>query len=213
MYVNPAYKIDTAQAVEMLRERGFGLFVVSAPDAPFGVHVPFLLEERGDERLYVEFHVSRTNPVHEHVGEGCRALLACQGPDAYISPDWYKVPDQVPTWAYAAVHLKGRAQIVSQSEALSHVDRLSGVHEPRLAPKPPWNSEMINAGKRDALTAAIVVIGMEVDTVEAQVKVSQYKSESQLRGTIEGLEGRGDAGSLAIAGLIRQTLGESPDQS
>ena len=39
------------------------------------------------------------------------AVLAVIGPDGYISPDWYgtheQVPDQVPTWNYIAVHLRG----------------------------------------------------------------------------------------------------------
>ena len=206
MYVHPAFKIDTAQAVEILRERGFGLFVVAAPEAPFGVLVPFLLEERADGGLYAEFHVARVNPVHEHVGEGCAALLACQGPDAYVSPDWYHSPDQVPTWTYSAVHLKGRARLVSRSETLAHVDRLSAVYERKLAPKPPWKSGKMNPRKRDAMTAAIVVIGLEVDSVEAQVKVGQHRGESERRGAIEGLENRGDPGSVAIAELIRRTL-------
>lgn len=208
MYVHSAFKIETPQAIELLRERGFGLFVVAAPDAPFGVHVPFLLEERAEGQIYAEFHVARVNPVHRHIGEGCAALLACQGPDAYISPDWYNVPDQVPTWAYSAVHLKGKAQIVSQSETLAHVDRLSAVHERNLAPKRPWTSDKMNIRKRDAMTTAIVVIGLEVETVEAQVKVSQHKGETERRGAIEGLEGRGDAGSLAIASLIRRALAD-----
>ena len=206
MYVHPAFKIETAQAIELLRQRGFGLFVVAAPDAPFGVHVPFLLEERADGALYAEFHVARVNPVHEHIGQGCAALLACQGPDAYISPDWYNVPDQVPTWTYTAMHLKGRGRLVSRSETLSHVDRLSAANERLLAPKPPWTSDKMNVRKRDAMINAIVVIGLEVDTIEAQVKVGQHKGETERRGAIEGLESRGDPGSLAIANLIRQTL-------
>ena len=34
-------------------------------------------------------------------------LLRVNGADAYVSPDWYVSPDQVPTWLYQAVHLTG----------------------------------------------------------------------------------------------------------
>ena len=34
-------------------------------------------------------------------------LMAVNGADAYVSPDWYVSPDQVPTWLYQAVHLTG----------------------------------------------------------------------------------------------------------
>ncbi len=211
MYIHPAFKIETPQAVDLLKDRGFGLLVVPAPDAPFGVHVPFLLEERADAKLYAEFHVARVNPAHKHIGEGCKALLVCQGPDAYISPDWYTVADQVPTWAYTAVHLKGRARVLPQSGTLGHVDRLSAVFEERLLPKQPWTSAKMNPRKLSAMTTAIVVIGLEVESVEAQVKVSQHKGQTERRGAVEGLTGRGDAGSLAIADLIRRTLDELPD--
>lgn len=202
MYIHPAFKIETAQAVELLRERGFGLLVVPTADAPFGVHVPFLVDERDNGALYAEFHVARVNPVHSHIGDGCKALLACQGPDAYISPDWYNVPDQVPTWTYAAVHLKGTARVLAQSDNRTHVDRLSAQFEARLAPKPAWTSDKMTAKKLEAMSRAIVVIGFDVETAEAQVKVNQHKGETERLGAIEGLRGRGDAGSLAIAELM-----------
>jgi transcriptional regulator len=60
----------------------------------------------------VELHVARANPIHELTAPAGRpALLTCTGPDAYISPNWYGVPNQVPTWTYTAVHLTGTAHI------------------------------------------------------------------------------------------------------
>jgi len=70
MYVHPAFGIGAAAAVAILRERAFGLLVVPAADAPFGVHVPFLVDEMPDGGLRVTLHVARANPIHGHVGSG-----------------------------------------------------------------------------------------------------------------------------------------------
>jgi len=205
MYLHPAFRIDTEEALPLLRERAFGLFVVPTADAPFGVHVPFLVEETEDGPLRLSLHVARANPIHTEIGDGCKALLACQGPDAYISPDWYGIDDQVPTWTYAAVHVKGTARVRAQEDNLGHVDRLSAVFESRLAPKKPWTSDKMDAKKRAMMMKAIVAIDLEVETIEAQKKLIQHKGETEHDGAIAGLKARGDEGSVAIAEMMQQT--------
>ncbi|MGI9521201.1 MAG: FMN-binding negative transcriptional regulator [Hyphomicrobiaceae bacterium] len=80
----------------------------SAPDAPTACHVPFLVLEQSDGQLQIELHVARANQIHSCIqGDGVKALLICQGPDAYVSPDWLGLPDQVPTWTYTVVHVTG----------------------------------------------------------------------------------------------------------
>jgi len=215
MYVHPAFKIDLAEALPLLRARAFGLFVVAAPDAPFGVHVPFLVDETPDGGLRVHLHVARANPIHTHIGAGCKALLACQGPDAYISPDWYGVENQVPTWTYEAVHLTGTARLLLREDNLLHVDLLSKEFETRLLPKKPWTSDKMDRKKRDAMTTAIVTIALDVESLEAQKKLNQHKGETELRGAIAGLRGRGDAASVAIAERMQRNgerkFGWTPD--
>ncbi len=206
MYVHPAFRIGLAEALPILRERAFGQLVVPTPEAPLAVHVPFLIEEAGPERLRLELHVARANPIHTHVGDGCRCLVICQTDDAYISPDWYGIENQVPTWTYVAVHLTGTAIIMADDRKLDHVDRLSAQFESRLAPKPPWTSGKMDAQKRRAMLAAIVAISVDVDRVEAQKKLLQHKTEAARRGAIQGLGGTGDARSLGIAALIEDTL-------
>jgi len=205
MYVHPAFKVDSAEALALLRERAFGLLVVTAPDGPIGVHLPFLVEPRDDGGLRVALHVARANALHTHIGQGARALLACGGPDAYISPDWYGVPNQVPTWTYTSVHVSGTARLMPESGLLAHVDRLSAYFEDRLLPKKPWTSAKMDETRRAAMLKAIVGIEIEVETVEAQKKLIQHKGQTEHAGAINGLRQRGDAGSASIADLMEQT--------
>jgi transcriptional regulator len=206
MYIHPAFTIDRAEALRILRERGFGLFVVTANDGPVAVHVPFLVDEGAGDRLTVTLHVARANPIHTVIASGARALLACQGPDAYISPDWYGIADQVPTWTYTAVHLTGTARLLPEPDYRAHVDRLSAMFEARLAPKKAWTSDKMDQTRLAAMLKAIVVVSLEVDRIEGQMKLSQHKGAPARRGAIAGLEGRGDAASLAIAALMQEAL-------
>ena len=69
------------------------------------------------------------------------ARIAVSGPDGYVSPDWYGIVDQVPTWNYVAVHLTGVLELRSQEEMRDLLDRQSAYYEDRLRPKPPWRTD------------------------------------------------------------------------
>lgn len=209
MYLHPAFKIDTAEALPMLRQRAFGLLVIPTSEAPFGVHVPFLVEDLPGDKIRIALHVARANPVHTHIGDGCKALLACTGPDAYVSPDWYGSEDQVPSWLYTAVHVSGIARIVAPESHLDHVERLARQFETRLAPKAPWTSEKISPVKRAKMLQAIVAITIDVDTIDAQKKLIQHKSEAEQRGAAAGLRNRGDRASEEIADLVEAGVGSA----
>lgn len=205
MYVHPAFRIENDEALHFLKHRAFGLLVVQTQDAPFGVHLPFLCDQTDQGGLRVAFHVARANPIHECVGDGTKALLAVQGPDAYISPDWYGVADQVPTWTYVAVHLTGQLSKLPPEQNLAHVDRLSAYFEDRLRPKQPWTSEKMDARKRRMMLTAIVSLQLDVESVEAQKKLVQHKGETEHRGAIAGLRQCNDAASHLIADMMEET--------
>ncbi len=210
MYVHPAFRTDTADALAMLGARGFGLLVV-ADDAglPHAVHVPFEAGRHGEDGLRIGLHVARANPIHALAGEAGRpALLAVQGPDAYISPDWYGVPNQVPTWTYTAVHLSGLARTLPPERLHDHLERLSGAFEARLAPKPPWRMEKMEPHRLEGMMRAIVGIEVLVPAsgIQAQRKLSQHKGEMERRGAIAGLSARPEPGARAVAGLMAESL-------
>ena len=71
------------------------------------------------------FHVARGNPLAALADGKSSWLLAVNGADAYISPDWYVSPDQVPTWLYQSVHLTGAVRKLSDAELAVQIDTLS----------------------------------------------------------------------------------------
>ncbi len=210
MYVHPAFRIEPASAIAMLKARAFGTLVVAdATGRPSAVHLPFLTDEQPGGALRIEMHVAKSNRIHELITPGGRpALLTCQGPDAYISPDWYGVPNQVPTWTYTAVHLSGTLTTVPEADGPDHVDRLSAEFEHRLLPKKPWTSDKMDVQRRSAMMRAIVTMEFLVppEGIEAQHKLIQHKGVVEHQGAVAGLRARGDAGSLAIADMMAAVL-------
>ncbi|WP_293795247.1 FMN-binding negative transcriptional regulator [uncultured Bosea sp.] len=206
MYVHPAFTTTRETALGILRERAYGVFVVPTATAPTAVHLPFLTYEDGDEALRVELHVARANPIHKLIGEGCPALLICNGPDAYITPEWYGMPNEVPTWTYTAVHLTGTARVLSENMNRDHIDRMVSFFEARMPEKAPWTTESLAPQKMAMMMKAIVTIELRIDGVQAQLKLIQHKDETRHRGAIAGLRRRPDADSHAIADLMQETL-------
>ena len=144
------------------------MFVLPTSGAPMASHVPFLVNEQPDGKIQIALHVARANRLHTLIGTGCQAFLVCQGPDAYISPDWLCVPNQVPTRAYVSAHVTGTATVLPDAESLAHVGQLSEYFEQRLHPKEPWTLSAADMDRLDALLQAIVSIVVDVEKVEAQ---------------------------------------------
>ena len=74
---------------------------------PVASSLPFYLDYADDGTPLAAFHVARHNPLASLADGTASWLMAVNGADAYVSPDWYASPDQVPTWLYQAVHLTG----------------------------------------------------------------------------------------------------------
>ncbi len=123
MHPNPLFRgVEAARNIAFARSRGFGVLSVNGADGPLLSHVPFVLEPGGD---VAELHLVRSNPIVRALAQPADAVIAVSGADSYVSPDWYGVDDQVPTWNYVAVHLRGRLEQLPPEELRGVLDRLS----------------------------------------------------------------------------------------
>jgi transcriptional regulator len=159
MHPNPAFrKTSTERNLDFARARGFGVLSVNGADGPVMAHVPFLLSPDGG---HADLHLARSNAIFA-AGLPAKAVLAVVGPDAYVSPDWYGMADQVPTWNYIAVHLRG-ALVAMPPETLGpHVNALSDEFEARLAPKPVWRSAKLTEGVMDRMLRMILPMRLNI---------------------------------------------------
>ena len=130
MHPNPAFRwprsasdhndADERAALEaLIANIGFGMIFAETPDGPRVAHVP--VYSTGDGAL--QFHLSRGNALTKHIAE-TKALCVINGPDAYVSPDWYDMDDQVPTWNYLALELEGPVREIDRKST-----RLNSSHD------------------------------------------------------------------------------------
>lgn len=213
MHPNPAFRgapAETARA--FARRRSFGALTINGPEGPLVAHVPFVLSEDG---ATAEMHLLRSNPITRLIGaESAPALLIVLGPDAYVSPDWYRAgPDQAPTWNYVSVHLRGVLRAASQDALRPHLERLSAQFETRLAPKPPWTLEKTSDGFFDRMARAIKPFLLEIASIDSTYKLNQNKSEAAREGAAAAISatpdecGLGSDQAAAIAELMRAVKG------
>ncbi len=176
MHPNPAFrKTDRARNIAFARDRGFGVLSVNGEDGPLISHIPVLLDPEGKE---AELHLVRSNPIVAALAEPTKAIIAIQGPDGYVSPDWYETPDQVPTWNYTAVHLRGTLKRLPQDDMHPLLDRLSAHFERKLAPKPEWLTTKMTPEVLQRMMRMIVPFRMQVAQIDGTWKLNQNKDDA-----------------------------------
>ncbi|SHM34278.1 FMN-binding negative transcriptional regulator [Bradyrhizobium lablabi] len=204
MYTPPMFKSDRAASLAFAQARGFGLACAWDGAKPIASSLPFYLSFADDGTPRAAFHVARHNPLIKLADGTSSWLLAVSGADAYVSPDWYVSPDQVPTWLYQVVHLTGTVRTLSDDELAEQIETLSAKFEGRLLPKKPWVSSKMTAGRLEAMKKAIVGMVMTVDEIEGSFKLNQHKSDADYTALTEALATQPDADARVIAGLMRE---------
>jgi transcriptional regulator len=180
MFTRSVFEPDRAASLAFADARGFGVVCAYDGGKPVASSLPFCLEFLSDGTPCVSFHVARGNALAGLATTSSKScwLLAVNGADAYISPHWYASPDQVPTWLYQAVHLSGPVRTMTWHQLADHLDALSARFESWLAPKPPWTTSEVTAGRREAMMQAIVGLVMRVEQIDGSFKLNQHKSDA-----------------------------------
>lgn len=199
MYVHPAFKVHPATSLAFAAARGFGLVIAAEGGRPVASPLPFRLIEQDGKVPKLEFHVARANPLAQVAEKGGTWLVAVQGHDAYVSPDWYASAEQVPTWLYEAVHLSGPVRVIPADHTRGHTERLSHTFETWLAPKTEWKLDKVAERRRDLLLSAIVAVEMTIESIEGNFKLNQHKGDADHVAITNALAAQSDPSAQAIA--------------
>jgi len=182
----------------LIAARGLAMIIGTTTAGPRVAHAPVLLDEG---RL--RFHLSAANALCPTLRDGGPALAVVNGPDAYVSPDWYETPDQVPTWNYVSAEVEGPVRVLDRNETIALLDDLSAAFEARLAPKPAWTRQKLSTRTFEMLLAGIVGFEMRIERLEGIAKLSQNKPAEVIERVARQLEIRDDPGSREIAALMK----------
>ena len=210
MYIRQDHRLEDLDAkFSLIEEHALGAWVVQGEDGLVANHIPFLLDRTRGPHGTLVGHVARANPVWKSLAAATPSLVIFQGPQSYITPNWYPGKAEhgkvVPTWDYAVVHAHGVARAIEDRDWLMDMlDRLTNAQE---ASQPaPWRVADAPADYIDKLLRAIVGIEMPIARLEGKLKASQDEAVRDRLGTVEGLRGLLRPKADALAELVVKAM-------
>src|SRR5262245_12241657 len=119
MYIPPHFEEDRLERQHaLIREHPLGLLISAADSGIVASPLPFILRSDGSTPGILQCHLSRANE-HWRVLHDRDVLVVFQGVESYITPSWYQTKREtgkvVPTWNYAMVQVRGRAQVIEDT--------------------------------------------------------------------------------------------------
>ncbi|MBW4089529.1 MAG: FMN-binding negative transcriptional regulator [Proteobacteria bacterium] len=208
MYVPAPFREDRIETMHAaIRAAGLATLVTMTADGLIASHIPVLLDPDPAPYGTVLGHLARPNPQASGALAGVPALLIVQGPDAYITPNWYETKRRtgavVPTWNYVAVHAYGEVAFFDDPDRLLDiVTRLTDREEARAAAAgggTPWAVGDAPAAFVAGMLKAITGFALPIARLEGKWKMSQNRPPEDRAGVVAGLA---DAGRADVAGLI-----------
>lgn len=190
---------------ELMRTHPFGLLLTQGEHGIEANAVPFLLDPAHGSKGTLLGHVARANQVWQQAHEA-EVLVVFQGPQAYISPNWYPSKAQtgkvVPTWNYVMVQARGRMCALQDRESLRDiVGRLTDRHE---ASQPaPWRADDAPEDFIDTMLGAIVGLQITLTSLVGKWKLSQNRSAADRGGVVRGLQGAGSPAQAEMAQWVQ----------
>ncbi len=135
MYM-PAHFEETRAEVmhRLIHEHPLAVLVTLGSTGLNANHIPLEIDSEPAPFGTLRGHVARANPVWRDFSRDVEALTVFQGPQAYISPAWYRTKKEtgkvVPTFNYIVVHAYGSLRIIEDEAWLRGlVERLTTRHQ------------------------------------------------------------------------------------
>ncbi|MFC7358092.1 FMN-binding negative transcriptional regulator [Jejudonia soesokkakensis] len=104
---------DIQKMIAVIKNYPLGMLVSAKNDEPFITHIPIIYNDKSGKLVA---HIDKFNPQVETLVDGADVTVVFKGPDTYISPSIYTT-QQLPTWNYIIVHVKGTISLINEPEA------------------------------------------------------------------------------------------------
>lgn len=209
MYRPPPFREDRPEILgQVIAAHPLALLVTSGESGIQANLVPFLLDGTAGPGGRLLAHIARANPQLPDLRSGAEALVIFQGPQAYVSPNWYPTKHQhgkaVPTWNYVMVQARGRPKVTDDAGWLkAQVDALTRQQE-QDQPR-PWSMADAPPDYIDGQVRGIAGVEIEIERLEGKWKASQNQPEPNRAGVIAGLTARHGTSPMA---LIMESLAD-----
>lgn len=190
---------DMEEAFELMDYFPFATVITVADGVPFVSHLP-LTPKKVDGRIELIGHMAKANPQwKQFAGSDITAIF--HGPHAYITPVWY-AKDDVPTWNYSVVHVKGKADLLGGEDLVECLKELSS-HSERHWPS-GWQFSIPEDLQGEHLEKHIVGFKIQITDISFKKKLSQNRKAEDRAGVLKGLAGRSDEASHQVLAAMEK---------
>lgn len=205
MYCPAAFEEQRAEVLlRLIAEHPLATVIRNHEGELLADHVPLLHVPTPDGAGQLIGHVAKGNDLWR-VSASDELLLVFQGPQSYISPNWYATKQDegkvVPTWNYAVVHVHARLTAIHAPQAVRDIlISLTRTHE---GPQPhPWQLDDAPEAFTNRLIDNIVGLRLDVLRMQGKWKVSQNQPSVNRASAISALKDLGSPGAVAMSALI-----------
>ncbi|MFV8248714.1 FMN-binding negative transcriptional regulator [Bdellovibrio bacteriovorus] len=200
MYNPQKYKsADLEEAFELMDYHPFATVITVADGEPFVSHLP-LTPKKIDGGLELIGHMAKANPQWKQFAESDITAIF-HGPHTYITPVWY-AKDDVPTWNYSVVHVKGNAELLRGKDLVECLKDLSSQSE-RHWPS-GWQFSIPEDLQDESLEKHIVGFRIQITDISFKKKLSQNRKPEDRAGVLKGLAGRPDEASQQVLAAMEK---------
>ena len=209
MYQPSHFRVDdVAQMHALMRARPFAAIVSAGSYGLYATHLPTVLKDEGRCGV-LDFHLARANPHWNYLAECDEALMIFQGPEGYVTPNWYpsKAEHQkvVPTWNYAVVHAYGRPNVMQDTQWIRrHVAELTAQQERNETA--PWALTDAPGAFIEAMSRSIIGFRFDITRLEGKWKMSQNREIKDRNGVVSGLRKRGADDDTEMAEIVSRYI-------
>ena len=192
----------------LMRAKPFATLVSAGSAGLYASHLPTVLKNEGPYGV-IECHLARPNPHWKDLADGNETLMIFQGPEGYITPNWYPSKAEhgkvVPTWNFAVVHAYGHLEVMNDKDwLLRHVTELTAQQESNEAK--PWTPSDAPENYIEVMLRGIVGFRFAITRLEGKWKMSQNRDMQDQAGVVEGLGKRANGDDLEIAKIVSRQI-------
>jgi transcriptional regulator len=198
MYTPKHFQLtDQQEAISFMQKYSFATIVTMINDVPEASHLPFVVEQRGDD-IILTAHFAKANRQNTVVFLQ-KSLIIFAEPHAYISPANYEKEQNVPTWNYISIHAYGQATLVDDKlEVAKLLEKMIGFYEADY--RKQWDG--LPADYKERMMNGITAFEIVVTDLQAKKKLSQNRTEGERSNIIASLSWSTDKNEQEIAAYM-----------
>lgn len=204
MYLPPSFREDRLEVLHaLIKARGLGTLITAGEGGLLANLIPFILMDDGPYGT-LRCHLARANGQLQALRANAETLVLFQGPDTYITPNWYPTKaisgEVVPTWNYAIVQARGVPRVIDDPAWIrAQIEMLTQSQEGTRTPS--WRVADAPESYVTSQIKGIVGVEIPITKLEGKWKVSQNRSAADRESVAGNLRSEGNE---AMAKLVEQ---------